>query len=154
MNYTKPVICALLISSLSAPVFAAKPNSWGDSSEMSKVSQKIDDKQYEAAILDLQKMVAKDDNNADAYNLLGFSNRKIKNYDVAEKYYLRALTLNPKHKGAMEYLGELYVETDRMDKANEMLTRLDEACFFSCKEYTELKGFIEKKEKGLEVSAK
>ena len=153
MNYTKPLICALLISSLSAPVFAAKPNSWGDSSEMTKVSQKIDDKQYESAIQDLQKMVAKDADNADAYNLLGFSHRKIKKYDEAEKYYLRALTLNPKHKGAMEYLGELYVETNRMDKANDMLTRLDEACFFGCKEYKQLKGYIEQKEQVLNVSS-
>lgn len=154
MKHAKPVICALLISTLSVPAFAAKPSSWGDSGEMSKVSRKLDDQQYESAILDLQAMVAKDADNADAYTLLGFSHRKIKQYEAAEKYYLRALTLNPKHKGAMEYLGELYVETDRMDNANDMLVRLDEACFFGCKEYTKLKTFIENKKEGLDVSAK
>ncbi|RLU01933.1 tetratricopeptide repeat protein [Ketobacter sp.] len=153
MNYTKPLICALLVSALSAPVYAAKPSSWGESDALGGVSKKIDAQQYDAAILDLEKIVAKDADNADAYNLLGFSNRKLKHYEVAEKYYLRALTLNPKHKGAMEYLGELYVETNRLDQARDMLTRLDEACFFGCKEYRELKAVIEQKEQKLEVSA-
>lgn len=75
----------------------------------------------------------------------------MKRYDIAEDYYQQALTLDPNHKGTMEYLGELYVETDRMDEARKMLSRLDKACFISCSEYRQLKTMIERKQQGLET---
>ena len=142
MKYANPLICLLFASCLTVPAYAA-PNNWGKSDTMAGVEQKIEAKQYEAAIAELKTIVAKDDDNADAFNLLGFSNRKLKRYDVAEEYYQKALTLNPKHKGAMEYLGELYVETNRMDEANAMLARLDKACFLTCDEYKTLKSKID-----------
>lgn len=156
MKLSKPLICALFVSSLSTPVLAAPSHTstWSASDSMGAVETKIEDKQYQAAIYDLKKIVAKDADNADAYNLLGFTHRKLKQYEVAEEYYQKALALDPKHKGALEYLGELYVETNRMDKANEMLTRLDKACFFGCDEYSTLKKMIEQKSQGLEVSSK
>ncbi|MGB3623798.1 tetratricopeptide repeat protein [Ketobacter sp. MCCC 1A13808] len=149
MNYSKPIICALLVSCLSAPAIAAPGGSWGKTDSMSTVERKIDAKDYQAAIDELTVIVKKESNNADAYNLLGFSNRKLKRYEIAEEYYLQALKLDPKHKGAMEYLGELYVETDRMDEAHRMLARLDKACFLSCSEKKQLKTAIERKEQGL-----
>ena len=153
MKFIKPIACSLLISSLTAPAVAA-PNDWGKSDVMAPIEEKIEAKNYQAAITELKKLVDSDANNADAYNLLGFSHRKLKLYDTAEEYYRMALLLEPKHKGALEYLGELYVETNRMDKANEMLARLDDACFFSCAEYQTLKDMIEKKNQGLDVSSK
>ena len=61
---------------------------------------------------------------------------------MAESYYQKALALNPEHVGALEYLGELYLETDRPEKAQEMLERLDDACFFQCKKYEILEKLI------------
>ncbi|MCG8317713.1 MAG: tetratricopeptide repeat protein [Pseudomonadales bacterium] len=153
MKFTKPLLCALLVSSLAAPVYAA-PNNWGESDKMSGIEEKIEAKDYRSAIADLKNLIADGSKDADAYNLLGFTHRKLKYYDIAEEYYHMALILEPEHKGALEYLGELYVETDRMDKAREMLVKLDNACFISCEEYRTLKDMIEKKEKGLEVSSK
>lgn len=141
MFLKKSFLCALLVTSLSTPIYAA--SNWDDSNGMNGVKTLIENQDYQSAIYELKSMVSKDAYNADAFNLLGFSHRKLKRYEAAEKYYLRALELNPKHKGAMEYLGELYVETKRMDKANEMLIRLDEVCFFKCEEYKQLKGYIE-----------
>ena len=154
MKYSHAVIAALLVSCLSAPVTAAPGKSWGNTDKMSAVEEKIDAKQYQAAIDELKLMVNKDEKNADAFNLLGFSNRKLKRYDIAEYYYMQALELDPKHKGAMEYLGELYVETGRMEKAQQMLARLDDACFFSCDEYKQLKGVIEGNAQGVKTSSK
>jgi len=155
MKNTNALICALLAATLSASTFAANTSSsWSKSDDMAEVEASIDAKQYEAAIRDLKGIVAKDANNADAYNLLGFTHRKLKRYEVAEEYYLRALTLDPKHKGAMEYLGELYVETGRMEEANTMLSRLDEACFFSCQEYRDLKAMIENQQNGVKTASK
>jgi tetratricopeptide (TPR) repeat protein len=65
---------------------------------------------YVGAIPLLRKSVAADSRNADAYNLLGFSHRKLGQIDAALAHYGKALTLEPEHRGANEYLGELYLE--------------------------------------------
>ncbi len=97
---------------------------------------------YAGAVPLLQKSVAADPTNADAYNLLGFSHRKLGRVEVALTHYGKALELEPEHRGANEYLGELYLELGHLDKARERLDVLDDACFFGCPEYRELKAKI------------
>ncbi len=63
--------------------------------------------------------------------------------EMALAHYRRALEMEPGHRGANEYLGELYLELDRLDAARERLEVLDDACFFGCEEYSELKAKIE-----------
>ena len=75
-------------------------------------------------------------------NLLGFCHRKLKDVTLAEEYYLRALSIDPEHKGANEYLGELYLETDRLEKAEERLRVLKKASFFPNRQYRDLKKAI------------
>ena len=79
-------------------------------------------------------------NDVDTLNYLGFTTRKLGDFENGEKYYLQGLAIDPNHKGINEYLGELYVVTNRMDLAKERLKVL-ETC--SCEEYTELKEIIE-----------
>ena len=79
---------------------------------------------------------------AEAFEKLGFTTRKTGNFDKAEKFYLEGLTLKPNHNGINEYLGELYVQTNRIDKANERLEVL-KSC--NCKEYSELELIIKTK---------
>lgn len=97
---------------------------------------------YADAIALLRKTVAKDAKNADAYNLLGYSHRKLGDVDTALAHYGKALALEPEHRGANEYLGELYLELGRLDAARERLEVLDKACFFGCEEFSELKAKI------------
>ena len=99
----------------------------------------IDQKNYINAVAHLNLLSKEQSDNADAFNLLGYSHRKLKQYAVAERFYKRALTIDPEHKGALEYLGELYVETNRFDLARQQLSKLDQVCWFSCKEYRLLK---------------
>ena len=73
---------------------------------------------------------------------MGFTSRKTGNFEIAEKFYLQGLSINPNHNGINEYLGELYVQTNRMDKANERLEVL-KSC--NCKEYDQLKEIIDGK---------
>ena len=77
---------------------------------------------------------------ADLYNYMGFSSRKqkIPNYKDAEKYYLKALSLNKNHVGALEYLGELYYETDRRDEALVLLNRIKTIAGDNSSEFKEL----------------
>ncbi|WP_415286691.1 hypothetical protein ABXT46_01305 [Candidatus Pelagibacter sp. Uisw_104] len=77
---------------------------------------------------------------ADTLNYLGFTTRKLGDYDRGEKFYLQGLEIEPNHNGINEYLGELYVTTNRMDMAKERLEVL-KTC--NCEEYDELKEIIE-----------
>lgn len=104
--------------------------------------QMIEEGKYAEAIPLLDKVVAADKENADAFNLLGYSHRRIGNNEDALTHYQAALALEPRHRGANEYLGELYLILDDLPKAEERLEVLDEACFFGCEEYTELKNAI------------
>ena len=74
-------------------------------------------------------------NQADTLNYLGFASRKIGKFEVAEKYYLEGLVVDPNHLGINEYLGELYVNTNRIDKAKERLKILKNC---NCEEFKEL----------------
>ena len=77
--------------------------------------------------------------NADAWNQMGFSLRNLQQFDEALDAYEKALAIEPKHKGALEYLGELFLMTDQPDLARAQLQKLDDACFFSCKELKKLR---------------
>ena len=77
---------------------------------------------------------------ADTLNYLGFTTRKLGDYEGGEKFYLQGLQIEPNHNGINEYLGELYVTTNRMDMAKERLEVLKNC---KCEEYVELKEIIE-----------
>ncbi len=113
-------------------------------SEYSLAKQAIKDGDYGVAIDKLTRLHEEDPNNADVLNLLGYGNRRAGNFDQARGYYLQALAIEPKHRGANEYLGELYLEAEQLDKAEERLAVLDKACWLGCGEYTDLKESIEK----------
>jgi Flp pilus assembly protein TadD len=96
-------------------------------------------KNWPGAVAELQKV--NDVGNADWNNLMGYSLRKnaTPDYAAAEKFYDEALRLNPQHRGALEYSGELYLITNDLAKAETRLAALDKACMLPCEEYTELK---------------
>ena len=97
-------------------------------------------KNYEKAQKLLIKSNNKNPNNADTLNYLGFTTRKLGDFSNGEKYYLQGLAIEPKHIGINEYLGELYVATNRIDLAKERLEVLKDC---NCKEFNELKDVIE-----------
>ncbi len=103
---------------------------------------------FERAIGLLQKVVKKKPGDADAWNWLGFSYRKLKKFDQALPAYRKALTIDPDHRGANEYLGELYLQTGDLAKAKQRLKKLDKVCTFGCKEYDDLKAAIKAHEAG------
>jgi tetratricopeptide (TPR) repeat protein len=103
--------------------------------------------EWAKAIPLLEGVVSRDDRNADAYNWLGYATRKSGNPSASLPFYQKALTIDPKHKGAHEYIGEAYLMLDNLPKAKEHLRALDSLCFFSCSEYRDLKRAVEAYEK-------
>jgi Flp pilus assembly protein TadD len=103
----------------------------------------LDVKNYAAAIEAFTRAAASEPDNANVQNELGFSYRKSGDLDMAFKHYNEALRLDPKHKGAHEYIGEAYLMVNNLPKAEEHLAQLDKICFFPCGEYKELKDAIQ-----------
>ena len=97
---------------------------------------------YEQALKQLQS--SNEVNSADWNNLMGYSLRKKQPPDSSEKYYQAALKIDPSHRSALEYYGELLLMKKDLPGAEAMLARLDKACLFGCEEYSDLKASIAK----------
>ena len=112
---------------------AAKPDA------LSTARTLIQQKNWSAAIDELKRV--NDSGGADWNNLMGYSLRKgpAPDYAAAEKFYDAALRIDPKHRGALEYSGELFLMTGELPKAEQRLATLDKVCTLPCEEYTDLK---------------
>ena len=106
-----------------------------------KGKEKLALKKYNLAYKKLLEAHKVESRNPDILNYLGFTLRKAGKYDQAEKYYLQGLQIKPDHNGINEYLGELYVKTQRIDLAKERLAVLKNC---NCEEYKELEEVINK----------
>ena len=124
----------------SPPTVSAKPKDM----TLERARDAIAQKDWISAQSILRGAVATDPGNADYHNLYAYSVRKGPNPDMSLvfKEYNAALSIDPKHKGAHEYLGEAYLMVGNVEKAREHLAQLDKICFFGCGEFTELKTAI------------
>ena len=104
--------------------------------------------QFPTAIRLLEGVVTRNDKSADAYNWLAYATRRNSNPAASIPIYEKALALDPKHRGAHEYIGEAYLALGNLPKAKEHLARLKSLCFFPCEEYSDLKKAVETYEKG------
>ena len=150
------IVLILLITFISTPSYSAGTSDSTTSKVKSDYDKAVDlikfakkyekkgkiekaNKRYEKA----QKLLIKSNNKkplqADTLNYLGFTTRKLGDYEKGEKYYLMGLEIEPNHNGINEYLGELYIVTNRIDLAKERMKVL-ESC--NCEEYNELKEII------------
>ena len=153
----KKILILLFVLSLNNYVFGAGSDSSSDSSsetslydeavKLVKRAGKLEKKDkvekakklYSQAFKKLNKAYKTDKKNPDILNYMGFTSRKTGNFSEAENYYLAGLDLNPKHNGINEYLGELYVQTNRIEKAKERLAILKNC---NCDEYQDLELII------------
>ncbi|MFT3850318.1 MAG: tetratricopeptide repeat protein [Propionivibrio sp.] len=94
---------------------------------------------FPLAIQKLEIYTARMPNDADAWNWLGYANRKSGNVDLAFDDYDKALRIDPDHRGAHEYVGEAYLMVGNLAKAEEHLRVLDKLCLFPCEEFSDLK---------------
>ena len=112
------------------------------SGELATIRAVIAKKDFTAALAAL-KIADKDfPNNADINNLMGYSARNLKQYKPAATYYTKALKIDPKHLGALEYQGELFMLTKKTADAKKNLAKLKSLCGVNCEEYVDLKKAI------------
>ena len=93
---------------------------------------------------ELRSVLKYQPDNADAWNLMGYSARKTGDFKTAEAAYTKALEIDPKHTQAMEYMGEMYLTLKQPEKAEELLARLNALCSFNCTDRDDLKDAIKK----------
>lgn len=136
--------CTLVAFALQQAGWAADDGAPATPDKLSQARALIKDKKWPEAIAELKRV--NDSSNADWNNLMGFTARKAKTPDLeaAERYYNEALRINPGHRGALEYSGELYLMKGDLATAEKRLAVLDKACTFGCSEYTDLKKAIER----------
>jgi len=154
MKIDKLFLTLVLLLSLTAQSFSAgtsssdKKPSYKNAVKLIEAAKKYESKdkmdkalkRYKKAQKILLELDKKKPLQADTLNYLGFTTRKLGDFEAGEKYYLLGLQVDPKHVGINEYLGELYVVTDRINLAKERLEVL-KSC--NCEEYQELKEIID-----------
>ena len=141
MYIPRLILSALLILSFVAFAADTSPPSPRDT-ELEKAKAAIARKDWAAAQAVLEPYTVSNPRTADGFNLLGYSLRNQKKYDESLVAYKQALTLDPKHRGAHEYIGIAYIQMGQLEKAKEHLANLDKICAFSCEEYRDLKKAI------------
>ena len=145
-------LAVLLLTVLTPPLLAVDTPSSPGAADLAAVRAKIKSKDWPAAIHDLSAMIDQGVQQADVYSLLGFALRKSGDYDKAYTFYRKALEFEPNHKGALEYLGELYVERGELAKAREHVSLLTRLCPAGCEELDDLKGAIAEAEGGRKIN--
>jgi Flp pilus assembly protein TadD len=126
------------------PAYAVDNMESTDAPDLTSVRAKIKAKDYAGALAELRD-IAEDTQQADVYNLLGYTLRKTGDFKTSLTYYTKALELQPDHKAPREYLGELFVETGNLDKAKEQLAALQRLCPDGCEEREDLQKAIDSK---------
>jgi tetratricopeptide (TPR) repeat protein len=117
----------------------------GDAETLKQAVDAVNFKEWDKAVTLLTYVTAQIDESADTENLLGYSHRMLGHYPEAFRHYDRALSLDPRHKGALEYEGEAYLETNQLNKAEGNLSTLKAACGAqACPEYALLQGAIDR----------
>ena len=136
-------LCTSLLALCMTSAFAA-PSTPEPQDKLDAVRAQIEAKQWDRAIEELKRV--NDTSSAEWNNLMGYSLRKGKTPDLAraERFYNEALRIDPKHRGALEYSGELYLMLGDLPKAEARLAALDKACFFGCEEFSDLKSAVAK----------
>jgi tetratricopeptide (TPR) repeat protein len=150
---TRILITGALLFATGAFAAGALPEPARAPDKLEAVRAQIAAKNWSGAIDELKRL--NDTGDADWNNLMGYSLRKGPTPDFAgaEKFYNEALRIDPKHRGALEYSGELYLQMGDLAKAEQRLAALDKACFFSCEEYTDLKKAIAQYKAGNRTSS-
>ncbi len=148
MKTLRRLLAAILLLPAAAALAAGDPGGSDAAAPRDPVLEKVaaatSRKDWAGAQGVLREALAGNPRNADYHNLYAYSLRKgaYPDMSLVFKHYNQALSIDPKHRGAHEYIGEAYLMVGNAAKAKEHLAQLDKLCFFSCQEYSDLKAAL------------
>jgi tetratricopeptide (TPR) repeat protein len=139
---SQPQPAATTSTTKSNPTSTPAPTIKTVASELTAIRILINSEKYTTALTSLKSADKSYPNNADVNNLLGYTSRKLKQYTQAGTYYTKALKIDSKHLGALEYQGELFMILKKTSSAKSNLAKIKVICGTSCEEYIDLKKAI------------
>ena len=131
------VLCAATPFTYAEP-FEDNPDAAARDPDYAAGKAAIDKKNWSEAVKRFNQAALRAPDSADLQNYLGFSHRNLKQMDLAFKHYKRSIELNPRHRGAHEYIGEAYLMTNDLPNAERHLAALRKICLLPCEELTDL----------------
>ena len=135
-------VWAIGAAPVQADPYEAEPDLAKRDADYAAAREAIAKKDWEEAARRLQRTAVREPDSADLHNLLGYSYRNLRQFDLAFKHYKRAIALDPRHRGAHEYIGETYLLTGDLAGAERHLTLLRDICLLPCEELTDLERAI------------
>jgi tetratricopeptide (TPR) repeat protein len=135
---SQPQPAATTSTTKSNPTPTPAPTIKTVTSELTAIRILINSGKYTTALASLKSADKRHPNNADVNNLLGYTSRKLKQYSQAGNYYTKALKIDSKHLGALEYQGELFMILKKTSSAKSNLAKIRAICGTSCEEYIDL----------------
>ena len=136
------IFAALLTLFVAYPAYSVKYDKSNPTKMYSKAYKMIDKGQYSKAQKILKNYTKSEPEDPDGWTLLAFTYRKLDKFAESEEYYLKALNLDPDNKAALEYQGELFIETNRIYLANANIKKLQNLCPNSCEELEKLQSYL------------
>ena len=136
------IFAALLTLFVAYPAYSVKYDKSNPTKMYSKAYKMIDKGQYSKAQKILKNYTKSEPEDPDGWTLLAFTYRKLEKFTESEESYLRALNLEPDNKSALEYQGELFIETNRIDLAKANIKKLQNLCPNSCEELEKLQSYL------------
>jgi len=136
------LVIAAFASAAAADPAEADPDLAKSDEDYAAGQRAVDKKDWTEAVRLFQRAEIRHPDNADLQNILGFSHRNLKQYDLAFKYYRRAIELDPRNRGAHEYIGEAYLLTGDLAGAEKHLAALKSICLLPCEELKDLERAI------------
>ncbi len=146
-SFVITMVLSLVLIRTDAPADLPEPKETTPTNSDIEAGRKaIDAKDYRSAVGHLTKAVKASPEDADAHSMLGYSYRKLGMLDKSMEHYQKALKIDPNHRSALEYLGELYLDMNQPGNAERQLAALKKACPWigKCDEYEDLKRAIDK----------
>jgi Flp pilus assembly protein TadD len=132
------VTAALLAPTARAEPYEDNPGAAANDPDYAAGKAAMDKKNWAEAVKRFQQAALRDPDSADLHNYLGFSYRNLKQMDLAFKFYKRSIELNPRHRGAHEYIGEAYLMVGDLANAEKHLAALRNICLLPCEELADL----------------
>ena len=148
MRNAAAIALLAIAAAVHAEPYESDPDLAGIDADYAAGKKAVDAKDWATAVERFQRTAVRYPENADLQNYLGYSYRNLKNYDLAFTHYKRAIALDPRHRGAHEYIGETYLLVGDMAGAERHLQALREICLLGCKEKEDLEQAIAKHRAG------